>query len=270
MIEVVRNSTETKMLTTKRPRDLAVIGCDLDVDLCSVLVSKDKVLMEINGSRTWSSQSNPLVAEEPWEVVSNELEKRQVSFFDRNDNRVNKTVLSGQLVLSHSRLKSPFVLDYKNLMNTGEGPAVFVEMNDEIKCGTTLFVILQMVGFYTPENTINKLYPPISMDGVDDALSDSRVKLEIFKQWSFGMRKFHDDDWGYWGIKRFALRAGVKVATVKSIRDGDLAACMQIPHDDIKRMWEECYWLPTLRKQGSYIMHDPEKIYQRVITGENV
>ena len=147
MFEVV-NHKHPKFLMSKRPKTLAVVGADLDLSMCKALTEGDKVLMEVNGVRSWSAQKIPLVAEMPWTVISNDPQGG-----DKGG------PMSGHLVLRHPRIKEDFRLGYRQLLKTGRrDPAVFIETNGAIQDGT-LFVILQFVAIYIPENVAADMFP---------------------------------------------------------------------------------------------------------------
>lgn len=236
-----QHSKLPKFLRAKRPRILAVVGADLDIELCSSLTTGDKVLMEINGARTVSGQPNPLVAEEPWAVVSNDCQ--------RGD---KQGVMSGHLVLRHPSRTDQFSLSYRQIMRTGRGqPAVFVESNEAIQSGT-LFVILQLVSFYAAENVIAELYPPISPSDLEEfqiALDDDRVKMGLLEDWCRAFKRL-PEGWGYNGDKRFALRANVPVAYIKALRTEDYNKLLTITDEELTRMRRECHWMPYLMRQN--------------------
>lgn len=255
MFDLIANE-HTAFMTAKRPKCLSVIGADLDMDLCRALVEGDKVLMEINGTRTFSTQRNPLIADFPWEVVSNR--------WHRKDKIVN-----GQLTLKHPSHPSNVVLDYSHAIKTArKQPCVFVEEDASIVPGQ-LFVILQMVGFRISEDQVDVVFPPLKpseLTGFRDALKDNFIKMELFKDWYRIFQKM-PEGWQYNNDRRFAIRAKVKVGVVTALRQGDFQALLKVSDNDVISMFRECYWLPMLLRQSDFISHDYATTYDYTSAG---
>lgn len=244
---VVKNTVQARIMATKRPRPLAVVGPDLDADLLEKLTPGDKLLMEVNGTRYWSGAACPLVAEFPWEVVEN------VHSSGTND---------GQLVLKHPRVRKPFILNYSKLLKVNKGPAVFCEQSlPDMTIKGPFFVILQMVAFGLTENKVSEMFPNrLSMDAFKALLVDLPVKKSLLLEWQKTLKTFSSDGWSYNSIKRFAIRSRVDIDQVRTMCFGSLEEMMALPDDVLCKMRVESHWLPHFLRQSGLIQHDPDAI----------
>lgn len=262
MSQVIKNAgwgnphlVSDKVFTTKRPGIRYVVGPDLDVDLCKSLAPGDHVLVEVNGGRYWTQQHNPMVAEEPWEVVENEWHG------DKHP--------EGQIVLKHKRVPQPLVLSYKELLaQPKSNPAVFKTSNARQKHDALpegpLFVILQLVAYKLHEDKVAVEFPMPSrrmMEEFVETLEDDRLKVGLFEEWVDSFRRsVKASGWQYISAKRIAQRAGVGMPVVIALAKGDYKTLLAVPDDALIRLRIECHWLPMLLRQSSLIQHDHERV----------
>lgn len=122
---------------------LAVVGVDLDPSLCARLTNGDKVMVEINGVRVYSRHACPLVAEQPWTVISSTPPRRAQGPTESN-----------MLVLRHAFVNHDLVLHYTNLLVLAKRqPAVFQEKDANLSRGPDgqplpIYVVLQLVSHW--------------------------------------------------------------------------------------------------------------------------
>jgi hypothetical protein len=205
------------------------------------------VLAEVNGVRYWSAQKNPLAAEFPWEVVSNEPSATEGAVGG-----------AGRLVLRHPRMNRQFVLEYEHVLKLGrDDPAVFVTHDYSIQRGT-LYVILQGIAFYLAADGLGEMFPALPESEFADTLADRDFTIQSLKQcWSsLAMLRVGDDgtaQWSYDGIFRFALRTLLRVSTVKALRGGDFDEAMKLNRESWSNVRRELHWLPMFLRQSSLI-----------------
>jgi hypothetical protein len=258
MIELIKDQQPTYM-AVKRPKRMAVVGADLDIALCSSLTAGDKILMEVNGARVYSTSANPMVVEHPWEVVSNDYE---------GETKGGKLVRhTGHLVLRHPNVESEFRLAYDSVVawkdsQKRDQPCVFVEMNDQIGEGT-LYVILQMVAYYVPENVVEDLFPSPGIDVLEqfqDALDDDRVKVGLMEDWHQGFKTI-GMGWGYLNDFRIVSLANARVNIVRAMKDGDYKTMLTATDDELMGLNRAIHWIPILIENTGLVAHS-ETVYE--------
>lgn len=230
---------------------LYVIGADIDVDLCKSLVPGDQVLMEVNGGRYYTEQKHPFVAEEPWLVVEND-------WLDDNG-------LLGQLVLRHSKVPWPMLLNYQTAhIQTGQ-PIVFKairEKNHHLSEGP-LFIVLQLVAYKQTESKISEEFPYLEKEEIlafQEAMEDPVVRRELLTDWSERLcHSVSKIGWKYNSWKRISIRACIPLYIMNAFLTKDLQLCKNIDNDNLLKLRIECHWLKMLLKQTGYIGHDFEK-----------
>ena len=261
MIESISNQRQTST-SFQRLKSVAVVGPDLDIDLCRVLTPGDKVLAEVNGVRFWSSHTNPLTAELPWEVVSNSPARKEGGIG-----------WEGQIVLRHPRMARELVLGYDQLLRVSNAaPAVFISHDTAIQQGT-LFVILQAVAFYFPADGIAEIFPPLPDNESLKTLTDRSFRIESLKASSRALSMLKDTGdgqgtWGYDGVTRFSLRTQMSVATIKALRGEDFDTAMELDRRSWTQVRRELHWLPMLLRQSLLVEQDGGSAYFRASAGD--
>lgn len=203
-----------------------VVGADLDKTLLSSLAKGDQVLCEMNGARVFSNFSNPLVADEPWIVVSNDDRK---------------------LVLRHKSKDRLLSLPYSKLLKLrAREPAVFL-LTDKSLADGRVYVIVQFVSHRIPVKQIHKQFPMVfdaaavlkeDRKGVIDAIVDK-------------LGEFSYPGWNYMGVCRFALRSSVRVPIIDAFRERDWKVISEQKDDVLLRIMNEMNWMPYLLSQSA-------------------
>lgn len=256
-----------KIVSVARPELRYVIGPDLDLDLCKTLVPGDHVLAEVNGGRYFArktcadrAQTCPLVAEKPWIVKENQWNG------DGHDTK-------GHLVLKHDFVERPLILDYTTAIKQAakNQPTVFRSTNNvqrhEYLPQGHLYVILQMVGHKLPEDRVTIDFPVLTqatMAEFLEALKDRRLKRNLMQDWASQIKRgISEAGWRHNSARRIALRAGLNLAHVKAFINEDYAAMNKLSDNEMINFRIECHWLPMLLREGGYIAHDANRIYDK-------
>ncbi len=213
---------------TNNDKVLAVAGADLDIALVKGLDKGDKILLEMNGVRM-PATSHPLVADEPWLVLSND---------------------AYVLRLRHPRWDT-LVLDlpYENIHTNN--PAVFRIYNSAFGLTTPIYVILQFVAYYASSGEIKTKYATtFNEDGCREGLDDDLVRNGLLETLHGYFQNFSTQTFKHQSIKRFALRSHVGEQVINDIKDGDWQKVLDISDDDLVKIVREVSLLPHLLESG--------------------
>jgi hypothetical protein len=232
------------MLDTMSQKKFHVAGPDIDLDLLRVLTCGDKVLAEINGVRPWSSFAVRDVADDaPWTVVEN--------------------VPDQYITLSNPRVAHDLTLQYSSLITTADHqPAVFMEDQSPLNPKGTLYVILQLITGGATEEALLDENNPLGVEPFDkiatlEILDDPTTKMGLLEQWCRVIGTFSQTGWGYRSERRFAVRARIKIATVRAFKSRDWQTILELSDEQLIDVAKALHSLPYLvRLSRSYISHD--------------
>jgi hypothetical protein len=246
------SSERTNHLTKRPTKTHAVVGPDLDIDLCGALCSGDRVLLESNGMRIWSRSTHPLIDDFPWEVVSNSYAR-------------NGKIHAGELVVKHQRYKQPLRLIYAQAFQVEQNhPCVFITSSPEIQSGM-LFVVVQMVAFYATPTMVRQMFPEPPLSEMNSFSWDSKdqraIVSRLFTQWHHKLKQI-DDGWNYSGVNRLTVRTSARREIIQAIRQGDFEKFRGISFAELRNIWVELLWLPMLMKQADMISHDVVRTHE--------
>lgn len=235
---------QTTTLTPTIAAPLAVVGADLDPSLTFKLTEGDKVLVEINGYRIYSDNSCPLVAEQPWIVVSN------VPPLINNPPKEQH-----KLVLRHQQSRHDITLHYKNMLHLPKNqPAVFLEEDPNLsqtngKANST-FIILQMVAHWTGE--VESEFPAYDKAAARLVLLDNDIRPAIFEQWGAILTDFRTGPlmWRHKSVLRLANRSHVRPIVFEKMIQGDFTAIESLDTVSLFRIHEAFYWLQYFLEQS--------------------
>jgi hypothetical protein len=222
---------------------VAVIGQDIDRGVIRSLCvgdgrfAGDKVLVEINGKLTFSSQSNPLIAELPWEVTGND---------------------DDSLRLKHPSCTQELVLRWDELLKGPVNePAVFAT-NWKYLSSKMLYVVLQFVS-YTVKSDVaeSTLKPEWDMREWDDLLADPFIRRATLEKLAKDL-KFLGFGWNWHSATRFAIRSGVRLRVIDGFRTGDQLKINSQPDEVLLKILRELRWMSAYRRQAEKFGNDNE------------
>jgi hypothetical protein len=237
------NRTSPTTIANATSAPVAVVGADLDANLAAKLDAGDKVLVEINGTRIFSDNPCPLVAEEPWEVVSNNAPRLEQQ---PNTNH--------RLILRHPNINHQLVLHYANLLaQPTRQPAVFEERDVKLShtggVANPIYVMLQLVSHYIASENIDDNFTPWDESNARFLLSDAEWKLVIFEEWITVLRRFRRG-WSQRSIFRMAMRAFVKPNVVEAFGMGDWDTINKLDMATLLQLHQAMHWLPMFLGQA--------------------
>lgn len=189
----------------------------------------------------YSTSACPLVAEQPWTVVS-------------NDGKV--------LRIKHPNIRHVLDLPYATLLEGVRSPAVFRITNRAYGTAGPIYCILQFVGHWLPEEQVSESFVNnFSEDAMLEALDDDRVRTGLLEKWSETLQGFRLNGFGYKSIKRLALMSQCAEKDLHTIRNGDWAGMMLLGDRTLVNLQRALSWLPHYLRQSSYIAHDFDAEY---------
>lgn len=221
---------------TLKATAVAVAGADIDPSLASRLTIGDMVMAEVNGTRVYSGQKCPLVAENAWTVVQN--------FPPESGQIPNKSHI---LVLSHPAHTTNLTLHYANLLQLPQGqPAVFRERQTGLSVRqdggeNVVYILLQFVSHYMPQGNVKTVFE--FHDKKAARLVMEMFGSDVLEQWSCMLKRFKSG-WGQQSVSRFASRAKISPAIVKAFQDGDESLVSSLSHATLMSIHEAIHWLP--------------------------
>jgi len=205
-------------------RIVHVVGPDIDRELVKTLTEGDRILVEMNGVRVFTTHYCTLVADEPWRVKSN---------------------TSFALTIEHPSIKHDLILPYSALLKSSlVEPAVFVIDDRFFSKSGPLYVILQFISYrmnFVDVGGAFKLDYDVSV--FDSILADSDARRAVLQKISQRLGKFKHPGWGYRSLCRFALRASVRVKVIEAFRNRDWPIIMEQSVETIKRIASELAWI---------------------------
>lgn len=210
--------------TVNKVSSVAVMGPDIDSSLVRSLTEGDKILVEMNGIRVQSTHPCPLVAEEPWLVVSN-------------------TPVA--LTLTHSQVIEPLVLPYTAMLELAPTqPAVFKIEDIGIADGP-IYVLLQFIAFRHDSNKVDKVFP-LAWDSAFfmEFMAHPSVRQESVERIVDTLATFKPTNWTYMGVLRFALRSQVRVKVINAFRTRDWDIISQQSDETLAKIAQELSWVP--------------------------
>jgi hypothetical protein len=221
---------------------VAVQGSDIDPQTCKGLTSGDRVLVEINGERLFGHGDNPILADIPWTVESNDA-----PLGTRSQRR-------HQIVLSHPFHPTHLTLHYQNMRHQ-RGPAVFNETDPTISStndgqALPICVILQLVSHYMPADNARESYPnSFHPSFLLDPQSRRKVIVSIVK----ATGKLEAGGFRYTSKCRFSLRSGVRVSELNKIGEQDLDFLSTMSDDTVSRLGRELGWLSSIKHASTVL-----------------
>ena len=209
--------TRKGTMNTYTANSVAVMGADVDYQICKNLTVGDHVLIEINGQRMFGYKDIPLLASVPWAVIKN---------------------TEDFISLSHPAYPKALTLHYANLQTLpGQaGPAVFIEVDPDLS-PTPFYAILQLVSHYLPSNEAEQFF----VNTFDETLLETH-RARIVKELKGATQRLRAG-WGYIGKRRFALRTG---ASNNQLDDLD-----HIEDRLLVRVCREFGWMDSIKKASS-------------------
>lgn len=233
------------MTKNKTTVSACVIGADLDISLVRGLVQGDHVLCEMNGARIFSNLANPLVADDPWVVVSNNAKK---------------------LVLRHPSVSRNLTLHYSKLLRLKQHePAVFM-IHDPYLAPGRIYVILQFVSHRLPSSEIDHQFP-MAFDAAAVLAEDRTNVINAIVE---KIAEFDYPGWGYMGVCRYSLRSNIRVPIISGFRDRDWKIINEQNDAVLLRMMREMNWLPYLLAQSNpYCEATISDAPYKKVTGDN-
>jgi hypothetical protein len=203
-----------------------VVGADLDRACVQGLIEGDKVLCEMNGARVFSSYDNPMVADEPWVVVSND---------------------ESELVLHHKSKDRTVRLPYETLLKLApKEPAVFLIKDKRLSPGP-IYCLLQFAQHRMDASKVAKVFPM----AFDPANILREARKEVIEKIVETLATFSHPGWGYRSVCRFALRSNVRAKTIGEIKDQDWKSICALPDETLVKIMREMNWIPYLLSAGS-------------------
>ncbi len=214
---------------------LNVMGPDYDLPLLKTLQSGDKVLVEMNGFRLFSS--NPIAAESSWNVVS---------------------VSDDAITIEHERLEEKVEIRFDQIVSKGEGPAVF-RINGDVFQLPSIFVVLQMISHRSDIEGMRqaKYRWWINLEDYTDVFRDPILRRAVLEAWGkYFKESFTELGWGNKSFKRFALRANIKTDTIRAFVNGAWEMLDSLTVEQFCDIAREIEILPTRLSLSSEIQHD--------------
>jgi hypothetical protein len=243
---------------TAQSQAVAVAGADIDPSLLIRLDRGDKVMVEVNGVRLYSSSPCPLVAERPWVVVSNlapelgEPPKPQ-----------------HKIVIRHPNVSHTVVLHYNNLLHLERHqPAVFQERDAKLcsdpQSGEVypVYIILQLVSHYIPAAEVNGSFEPFDEVSARFVLGDADLRPAILAEWIETFKTFPAaGGWNNKSVYRTAIRSQVKPNVIEAFRNEDWDFINSLPLRTLIRIQSAIHWYPMFKKQGK--LAEEREVFER-------
>jgi hypothetical protein len=238
---------DTMNIATAHSQAVVVAGADIDPSLLIRLDKGDKVMIEVNGVRLYSSLKCPLTAERPWVVISNNAP--ELGETPRPEHKI---------VIRHPQISHPVVLHYNNLLHLARHqPAVFQERDAKLcsdpKSGEVypVYIILQFVSHYMPAGAINDSFEPFDEISARLVLGDADLRPAIMEQWVETLKALPAaGGWGNRSVYRLALRSQVKPNVIEAFREENWDFIDALPLSTLVRIQQAIHWYPMFQKQG--------------------
>ena len=218
-------------------KSFAVAGADFDPSLTMKLTAGDKVLVEVNGTRVYSTSDCPILSDNYWVVISNSppLARGQIPTSEH------------KLVLYNAQEKHTLVLHYKNLLELSpRQPAVFREFDpklatDEQGNAAMTYIFVQMISHWIKEKNVRTEYPPYYRADSRLMFDNEDISKLILEQWQGILSNFTQPGWDQKSVCRLALRAFVTPTDIQMIVAGK---GNRLGISKLSRIHEVLHWLP--------------------------
>jgi hypothetical protein len=234
-----RKMTE-KQASSKRL--LNVVGPDFDLALLKTLQPGDHVMVELNGSRLFSS--NPIASEYIWTVLD---------------------INSDSITIEHPRLKDDkVILEYRHLVSQPDstGPAVFMIQGDAFRL-PEVFIVLQMISHKSDAAGMKraKYRWAVNKKDYEEIYDDPILRRHTLEAWAKYFETFSELGWVNKSYKRFALRANIKTDTIRAFINRAWEELDKLTVDDFCNIGREMEVLPTRMILANEIQHDFRTTY---------
>jgi len=229
-------ATEKSVRGTRKVFTIA--GPDFDLPLVKTLQVGDRVMVELNGFRLFSS--NPIAAENEWIVLANDDEA---------------------ITIEHPRLEDKVILPYKSLVSND--PAVFLIQGDPFHL-QDVYVVIQMIAHRADIEMMRKARYRwwINVQDYVDVFKDPILRRHTLEAWAkYFKQTFTETGWGNTSFRRFAIRANIKTDTIRAFCNEAWETLNKLTQEQFCNIGREFELLPTRMILSNEIQHDAETVF---------